>query len=63
MKHIPQTIIAIPNTETIDTPYLGTLDPQGYFMYSLYTAQGPFNLVRILYHPPIIPIQFPYKEF
>ena len=29
MKYIPTTIPAIPSTETIDTPYLGALDPQG----------------------------------
>ena len=29
MNHIPQPIIAIPNTETIDTAYGGTLDPWG----------------------------------
>ena len=27
MKYIPQTIITIRKTETIDTPYLSTLDP------------------------------------
>ena len=29
MKHIPQTIITVPNRETMYTPYLGTLDPRG----------------------------------
>ena len=30
MKHIPQTVMAMPDRESIYTPYLGTLDPYGY---------------------------------
>ena len=30
MKYVHQAIPTIPNKETIDTPYMGTLDPQGY---------------------------------
>ena len=29
MKYIPQAMLTIPNIETIDTPYSGTLDPWG----------------------------------
>ena len=32
MRYLPQTIITVPNIETIDTPYLGRLDPQGLFL-------------------------------
>ena len=28
-RYPPKTIIPIPNVEAADTPYLGTLDPQG----------------------------------
>ena len=35
LKCIPQIITTIPNTETKDTPYLGTLDPQGYTIYQI----------------------------
>ena len=29
MGYIPQAVLRIPNTEAIDTPYLGSLDPSG----------------------------------
>ena len=41
MKYIRQNIIMIPNTETIDTPYLGTLDPGPGLM--VVVLQAPFE--------------------
>ena len=29
MKSVPETTVAIPNTEAMDTPHLGTLEPWG----------------------------------
>ena len=30
MKYIPETLITVPNTETIDTPYLGCFADLGF---------------------------------
>ena len=30
MKYMRQAMFALPSTETLDTPYLGTLDPWGF---------------------------------
>ena len=51
MKYIPQTRITIPNTETIDTPYVGDLDPSGWWAYRAWNSWK--GTVALLANPTV----------